>query len=100
MEHGPDVEAAAEVFKVLGNASRLELVRLLRDGPLSVTQLTALSGLRQPMVSQHLRTLRQSDLVTATRRGSAMHYAVADDHVLHIVVDAVAHAHESHESHD
>ncbi|MFC7430447.1 MULTISPECIES: ArsR/SmtB family transcription factor [unclassified Agrococcus] len=100
MERRRDVEAAAEVFKVLGNPSRLDLVRLLGEGPLSVTQLAERSGLRQPMVSQHLRTLRQADLVAATRSGSEVRYAVADEHVLHIVVDAVAHAHESHDDHD
>lgn len=99
VSHGPDVEHAAEVFKLLGNSSRLELLRLLAPGPRAVGDLAEASGLRQPMVSQHLRTLRQGGLVEATREGTHVLYAIADDHVMHIVRDAIAHAHESHDDH-
>lgn len=98
--HERDVEAASELFRVLGNASRLDLLQLLGDGPLAVTALAERSGLRQPLVSQHLRTLRQAGLVAATRIGARVEYAVADEHVLHIVGDAIAHAHEDHDDHD
>jgi DNA-binding transcriptional ArsR family regulator len=45
----------------------------------------------QPLVSQHLRVLRSSGVVVVTRRGREAHYAVADDHVTHVIEDAIAH---------
>lgn len=86
--------AAAQLFKVLGSQSRLGLLRLLGESPRTVGALAEATGLSQPLVSQHLRTLRQSGLVTAERRGKEMIYQVADLHVSHVIADALAHVHE------
>lgn len=88
------LERAAEIFKVLGNESRLWLVRLLGDAPRSVGELTEATGMSQPLVSQHLKTLRQTGLVRATRHGRAVTYVLADEHVSHVVEDALVHAQE------
>lgn len=85
---------AAELFKVLGNESRLWLVRLLGGEPMTVSALTEATGMSQPLVSQHLRSLRQAGLVTAERRGKEMSYALADEHVTHVVTDALVHVQE------
>jgi DNA-binding transcriptional ArsR family regulator len=45
-------------------------------------------------VSQHLRVLRSSGLVTVERDGRIARYEVADTHVTHVVDDAVAHVRE------
>ena len=50
------------------------------------------SDLSQPLVSQHLRNLRAAGLVSVRRSGREAHYEVADEHVSHIVDDAVRHA--------
>lgn len=88
------LEAAAELFKVLGSESRLALVWLLSSEPLAVGALAEKAGLSQPLVSQHLRTLRQAGLVTSEREGKEVRYALADQHVAHVVLDAIAHVTE------
>ena len=88
------LEDAAELFKVLGSESRLALVWLLNAEPLTVGALAASSGLSQPLVSQHLRTLRQAGLVSSERDGKEIRYALADQHVAHVVIDAIAHVTE------
>jgi Predicted transcriptional regulators len=88
------LDEAAELFKVLGSESRLALVWLLNTEPLTVGVLAASSGLSQPLVSQHLRTLRQAGLVTSERDGKEVRYALADQHVAHVVLDAIAHVTE------
>ncbi|MDZ5078329.1 metalloregulator ArsR/SmtB family transcription factor [Nesterenkonia sp. HG001] len=93
-EHG--VVAAAQLFKVLGNESRLQLLQLLGESPRTVGTLVEVTGMSQPLVSQHLRSLKQAGLVAADRHGKAMNYHLADDHVAHIVDDAIAHVEESH----
>lgn len=88
------LSAAAHLFKVLGHESRLQLLVLLNDHPHTVGALEGATGMSQPLVSQHLRLLRQSGLVTAERIGREVRYHVADRHVAHVVADALAHARE------
>ena len=95
MDTDAGLERAAELFKVLGNASRLRLLRLLAEDSHGVGALAELTGLSQPLVSQHLRVLRQASLVTASRAGKEVAYRVADLHVTHVVADAIAHVHEA-----
>ncbi|QHC54943.1 ArsR/SmtB family transcription factor [Rathayibacter tanaceti] len=87
-----DLEPAAELFKVLSSASRLRLLRALAEETSTVGRLAEVTGLSQPLVSQHLRTLRSAGLVAVERVGREAHYSVADTHVSHIVDDAVRHA--------
>ena len=87
-----DLEPAAELFKVLSSASRLRLLRELERERSTVGSLAERTGLSQPLVSQHLRTLRAAGLVAVERIGREAHYSVADTHVTHIVDDAVRHS--------
>ncbi|MDO4792397.1 MAG: metalloregulator ArsR/SmtB family transcription factor [Buchananella hordeovulneris] len=94
--YAPEVVShAANAFKVLGNPSRLGLLLHLQDHECTVSHLVELSGLSQPLVSQHLRSLRSAGLVDVRREGKEAHYRVVDQHVMHVVSDAVAHAAES-----
>ena len=94
MDESPGLAAAAQLFKALGNESRLELLQLLADRPHPVGVLAEATGMSQPLVSQHLRTLRQTGLVRATRSGKEVVYHLADQHVAHVVADALAHVQE------
>jgi DNA-binding transcriptional ArsR family regulator len=98
VEGSSGLAAAAQLFKILGSESRLRLVHLLGQSPRTVSELVAATGLSQPLVSQHLRTLRQSALVQTERRGREVIYRVADHHVAHVVTDALAHVHEPNHS--
>jgi len=78
----------------LANSHRLAIVAELKGGARCVHDLVEALGLPQPLVSQHLRILRASHLVQAERRGREIAYSLGDEHVLHIVHDAVLHATE------
>ena len=93
LDPASDVVAAAELFKALASPLRVQLLLHL-DQPLTVTQLVRAVGATQPLISQHLRVLRTSGLVRVTRRGREAYYVAADEHVGHVVQDAVAHAAE------
>jgi ArsR family transcriptional regulator len=84
--------AAAELFKVLGAEVRLAIVVELVQAPRSVQELANTLGVRQPLVSQHLRVLRSARLVAAERRNRQRLYRLVDEHVRHIVTDALQHA--------
>jgi len=87
-------DGAADLLRALASPVRLAVVDLLGEDERCVHELVTALGVPQPLVSQHLRTLRAAGLVTGSRVGREMRYRLADDHIAHIVRDAVAHAAE------
>jgi DNA-binding transcriptional ArsR family regulator len=87
-------EAAGELLKVLSAPARLAIVTELSEQPRFVHELVERLGMSQPLVSQHLRVLRGARLVGVERHGREAAYSLADQHVAHIVADAVQHSKE------
>lgn len=87
-------EAAGELLKVLSAPARLAIVMELAGQPRFVHELVDRLGMSQPLVSQHLRVLRGARLVRVERQGREAAYSLADQHVTHIVADAVQHSKE------
>jgi DNA-binding transcriptional ArsR family regulator len=90
-----DFEGGADLLRALGAPVRLALVHLLAADARCVHELVDALGITQPLVSQHLKTLRAAGLVVAERDGREMRYRLADEHVAHIAHDALTHAQES-----
>lgn len=88
------LEPAVELLKALAAPVRLAVVAELADGPRCVHELVHELGVSQPLVSQHLRVLRSAGVVVGGRRGREVEYALADDHVAHVVLDVLRHAEE------
>jgi len=91
------LDRTARLFRALGNTTRLAVVDVLDSGPRCVHELVDELGVDQPLVSQHLRVLRSVDLLRTERRGKEVVYSLADDHVAHIVRDAITHSTEPRE---
>lgn len=70
---------AATALKALGEPRRLEILQLLRSGPLAVGEIAAQVDVTQQAVSQHLAVLGQAGLVEARREGTRSLYAVRPD---------------------
>lgn len=70
------VEAArlSRIFKALSVDTRVRIIQLLKNHPLCVGALSARLDVTQGAVSQHLRILRDADLVVPDRRGYYVHY--------------------------
>jgi DNA-binding transcriptional ArsR family regulator len=88
------LQAASDLLKALASPVRLGIVRELSGGGRRVHELVAALGVSQPLVSQHLRVLRASRIVKARRQAREIEYNLTDDHVAHIVLDAIRHAQE------
>lgn len=88
------VSAAGELLRALSAPLRIEIVLQLREGPRCVHELVGALGVSQPLVSQHLRVLKSSGVVSALRQGREMRYELLDDHLLRIVEAAVVHVGE------
>jgi DNA-binding transcriptional ArsR family regulator len=87
-------EAAGELLRALAAPLRIRIVTELAGGPRCVHDLVDALGAPQPLVSQHLRVLRGAGVVRGSRRGREIAYALIDEHIAHIVADAVSHARE------
>jgi DNA-binding transcriptional ArsR family regulator len=87
--------AATDLLRALASEHRLAIVQELSDGTRCVHELADVLGVSQSLVSQHLRVLRAAKVVRTERRGREVAYSLADDHVAHIVADAVTHASEA-----
>lgn len=73
------VEQALRAFRALGDEHRLRLVELLRDGEQCVCDLSDAMGASQPLLSFHLKTLKEAGLILDRREGRWVYYALNGD---------------------
>ncbi len=90
----------AEMFRLLGEPSRLRIVLACLLGPMNVGTIAEQVGLTASLVSHHLRLLRAARLLRAERQGKQVFYSVADEHVRCVIKDMVDHVIESSEQED
>ncbi len=91
-----EFQAAGDLLRALAAPIRIAIVTQLADGPRCVHEIVDSLDLPQPLVSQHLRVLRAAGVVMGERRGREIAYVLTDDHIAHIVADAIKHAGEVH----
>ncbi|SFQ01011.1 ArsR family transcriptional regulator [Amycolatopsis arida] len=85
---------AGELLRALAAPVRIAIVLQLRDGHRCVHELVDALATAQPLISQHLRVLKAAGVVHGERRGREVVYRLVDDHLAHIVADAVTHVQE------
>ena len=85
-------EDAAAIFKALADPARLQTLLILARGEHSVGELAEIEGEKTGTVSARLQVLLQARLVRKRREGKSVIYAIADDHVLNLVTNAIEHA--------
>jgi DNA-binding transcriptional ArsR family regulator len=88
-------EAAGELLRALASPLRIAIITELSGGARCVHELVDALQAPQPLVSQHLRVLRGAGVVRGSRRGREIAYSLVDEHIAHIVADAVSHAREA-----
>ena len=89
-----DAASAAKVattLQALATPSRLLILTRLRESPCTVTALAEAVEMEQSAVSHQLRLLRNLGLVTGTRSGKSIVYALYDNHVAALLDQAVFH---------
>jgi ArsR family transcriptional regulator len=78
----------------MGDGSRLRILDLLKQRELCVTEIVAAVGEKFTTVSQRLKLLRSEGLIVRRRDGNHIYYALADRHVVDLILNALAHATE------
>ena len=77
MTQPPLYQVKAEFFRMLGHPVRIRVLELLQDGPMPVRDLLSQIEVERSNLSQQLAVLRRSGIVTATRDGDTVVYALA-----------------------
>ena len=72
----------AEMCKVFSNSTRLEILNLLRDKQLSVTELIEKTKLSQANISQHLSIMKSKGIVTSNREGKNIYYKLTNPKII------------------
>ena len=75
-------EVHAEMCKVFTNPKRLEILNLLRDKEMSVTDITKRTKLSQVNVSQHLSIMKSKGFVASKRRGKNIYYSITNPKII------------------
>lgn len=81
-----------ELFRLLGDDTRLRIVCALMGRELCVADLSEQIGLSQSAVSHQLKNLKVVSLVRSERRGKNVVYTLDDEHIATILSQAVEHA--------
>ncbi|MFC4060536.1 ArsR/SmtB family transcription factor [Planomonospora corallina] len=81
-------QAKAEFFRTLGHPVRIRVLELLQDGPLPVRDLLAEVDIEASNLSQQLAVLRRAGIVSATREGTTVVYALSTPDVAELLVAA------------
>jgi DNA-binding transcriptional ArsR family regulator len=71
--------------KGIGNASRYAIVEALLKGSKTVSEIVAAVKQSQPAVSQHLKTLKETGLVSDERQGQTITYSLNTEHMLKLL---------------
>lgn len=89
-----DVEAISQLFKAVGDPSRLRILYGLIGREMCVCDLAALLQISESAVSHQLRLLRTLRLVKNRREGTVLYYRLADDHVMELIRVGLDHIRE------
>ena len=89
-----EMEAAAELFKVFGDTTRIKILYALFESELCVNDIAQVVGISQSAVSHQLRLLKASKLVKFRRDGKTVFYSLDDDHVRSMIALGMEHVEE------
>lgn len=88
------IEPLVDIFKILGDVTRLKILQALMHGELCVNDLAECLSMEQSAISHQLRILRDAHLVQNRRDGRVMYYSLADRHVLLLLETGLEHVAE------
>ncbi len=90
------VTRLADLFKVLGDPTRVRILWALSSAELCVCDISALLNMSQSAISHQLRILKQANLVRNRREGRVVYYALDDEHVEQVFQQGLDHVNHMH----
>ena len=71
-----EIERTASILKLLGDKTRLTMVKMLDTNDYCVCEFVEIFKMSQPAISQHIRKLKDAGLIQETRRGQWIIYSL------------------------
>lgn len=84
-----DIQRASQVLKLLGDPTRLTMMKLLKSHECCVCEFVEIFKMSQPAISQHLRKLRDIGLVNEERRGQWIFFSINESHEAYPFVTSI-----------
>lgn len=81
----------AEIFKALGDQTRVQIIYSLSLAELCVCDLAAVLGMSQSAISHQLRVLRNLRLVKYRKEGKIVYYSIDDEHIINLFKQGLEH---------
>ncbi|MBL4937028.1 winged helix-turn-helix transcriptional regulator [Clostridium sp. YIM B02515] len=81
----------ADLFKILGDSTRIKILCALFQAEMCVCDIAALLGMTQSAISHQLRVLKQARLVKNRKEGKVVYYSLEDEHVKSIFDQGLIH---------
>src|SRR5659263_543258 len=89
-----EILSVAEVFRTLGDPTRVKILQALSVEELCVCDLAKLLGVSESATSHQLRLLRSQKLVRFRREGKMAYYTLDDEHIDSLMREALRHVRE------
>jgi len=83
------IEEVANILKLLGDKTRLKIMAILNEADCCVCELVDILQMSQPAISQHLRKLKDSDLVKETKKAQWVFYSLNKQHEFYSLVQNI-----------
>lgn len=77
-----DLKKLQLIFQTLADYNRLGIIRLICENETSVGEIVKVTRLSQPLVSHHLRVLKDSGILGTKRKGPFIFYYIRDKKIL------------------
>lgn len=97
IENSEIIDRIAKLYKVLGERNRLGVVYCLEKRSMCVHELVSNLHASQSLISHQLKTLRETGIVSTSKRGNEVVYTLKDKHIFSLLKIAKEHVSESEE---
>ncbi|MCR3923428.1 MAG: metalloregulator ArsR/SmtB family transcription factor [Firmicutes bacterium] len=86
-----EILGLSEIFKALGDPTRIRILYALTQSELCVCDLVDILAMTQSAISHQLRTLRNLRLVKYRKEGKKVFYSLDDEHIINFLTQGLAH---------
>jgi DNA-binding transcriptional ArsR family regulator len=80
-----NAEKLKKLLNTLNDVNRLRIIKCIGEGETSVGEIVEATGLSQPLVSHHLKILKGSAIVEASRKGPFVFYRLSSPRLLEVL---------------
>ena len=77
-----ELDKLKSFFQILSDASRLKIIKFIGERECSVNEIVEATKLSQPLVSHHLRVMRENEILETKRSGPFIYYKLKDKRLL------------------